>query len=147
MTMHKVFHSRDDIYRLYVLKKGRGFSSIKNCTDTTILELDKYNKKGKERLIASANSSNVNIKTNRKTTKSRKQKLEEQQPYGYLKWQTWDIAYEMTLTWLRIWNVKKGTESLIIVAYNNAIKQITSKQKLLICNRIANVGYVETEMK
>ena len=55
-------------------KEGRrGLTSIVDCVDATIQKLKKYTKKSKERLITAASNSNVNIKTNSKTTKYRKQ--------------------------------------------------------------------------
>ena len=38
MTMHKTFHPRDDVDRLYVSRKdeGRGLASIENNVDATI---------------------------------------------------------------------------------------------------------------
>ena len=42
---------------------------------------------------------------------------------------------------------KKETELLSIAAQKNAIRIIISKQKLIICNRIVSVDYVEKKMK
>ena len=51
---------------------------------------------------------------NRKTTKSRKQKWEEKQLYGFLKRQTEEIALKKTLTCVRKRNLKREIESLLI---------------------------------
>ena len=58
--------------------------------------------------------------TNRITT--RKQKLEEKQLYGRFKWLISNISHEKTWTWLRNGKFKRKTESLPIVAQNNAIR-------------------------
>ena len=50
------------------------------------------------------------------------------------------------LTWLRRRNLKKKTESIIIVAQNIAIKTGT-KENFIICQRIASVSYAVTEIK
>ena len=72
MTMHKILHSRDDIDRLYVSRKEKGREHI-NIEDY-IQELVEYTKKSKERLITAASNCKVNIRRNRKTTKTRKEK-------------------------------------------------------------------------
>ena len=60
----------------YVSRKEvvRGLVNIEDCVDGSILELEEYIKKIKERSITVANNSISNISTDRKTTKSRKQK-------------------------------------------------------------------------
>ena len=45
----------------------------------TIPSVENYTKKSQERAIATSSNSNVNLRTNRKATKSRKQKWEEKQ--------------------------------------------------------------------
>ena len=44
------------------------------------------------------------------------------QLYGYIKWQSKEIAQEIFLTWLRRRNLKKETDSLLIAAQNKAIR-------------------------
>ena len=44
-----------------------------------IWRLEEYTKKSKERVIAAASESNVNLKSNSKTTKSKKQNWKEKQ--------------------------------------------------------------------
>ena len=89
--MHKALHTIDYIDRLYVSRKEgrRGLTSIEDCIDGTIQELEEYTKKSKEKLITTANNSDINrnnLRINRKTTKiSRKQKWEEKQLYAYFK--------------------------------------------------------------
>ena len=91
MTMQKVLLIKVSIDRLYVSRKGSGieFISIEDCVDVTIQGLEEYIK---ERLIAAANNSNVNLSKKRK---SRKQKWEEKQLYGYFKRQIGEIAHKM----------------------------------------------------
>ena len=50
-----------------------------------------------KKLIIAASNHPDNIRS----VKNRKQKREEQQPYGYFKWQIGEIAYEKTCTWLK----------------------------------------------
>ena len=69
-----------------------------------------------KRQITAASKSNIkriNLKTNRKTTikkKSRKQKSEEKL-HGYFKWQTEEMAQEMTWIGLSKGNLKRETDS------------------------------------
>ena len=77
MIMHKTKHSRHDRNRLYVSRKGgRVFTSIKDCVDVSLRWFEVNIKKMKERLIT-ATSNRTGIRTNRTTTKTRRQKLEE----------------------------------------------------------------------
>ncbi len=71
MAIYKALHPRDDIDRLYVLRKEgiRGLSSIEDCIDASIQGVKIYTKKRKERLITPVSNSNGNMMTNRKTTK------------------------------------------------------------------------------
>ena len=82
-------------------------------------------KKNKERLKTTSSNSNINrnnLRTKRKTTKSRIQKWKKKQFHGYFKWQANEITYEITWIWLRTGNLERGTESLLITAQNKAIR-------------------------
>ena len=48
--------------------------------------------------------------------------LNQKQLHVYFKRQTGKIAHEKNQTWLRMGNLKRKTESLLITAENNAIK-------------------------
>ena len=98
--MLKTLHPRDDMNRLYMSRKEgrRGLASIEDCVGASQQGLKKYTKKSKERLITAACNSNGNIKINRKSTKTIKQKWEEKQLYGYFKQQTREIAHKKIWT-------------------------------------------------
>ena len=53
MTMYQTSPPRDGTDRLYVSRKagGRGIATIEDCADVTILEVQDYVEKSKERLI------------------------------------------------------------------------------------------------
>ena len=87
-------------------------------------------KKSKERLITAARNSNSNIWTSKNTTKTRKQKWEEKQLYGYFKRQTAEIAHMKTWSWLRRGNLKREMESLITATQDNAIRTNYIKAKI-----------------
>ena len=76
ITIHKVLLPRYSVDRLYVPRKGRGrrFASIEDCVAALIYGHGDYIEKNKDRLITPANNIIVNIRTNRKTTKTWKEK-------------------------------------------------------------------------
>ena len=55
-------------------------------------------------------------------TITKKEKLEEKQLYGRFKRLINNISYKKTSTWLRKWNLKRKTESLLKAVQNNTIK-------------------------
>ena len=61
---------------------------------------------------------------------NQKGKGEEKQFYGRFKRLTSDILHEKTWTWLRKWNLKRETESLLIAAQNNAIRTNQIKARI-----------------
>ena len=72
-------------------------------------------------LLLLTNNSKGNIRSKRKTTKTRKQKWEEKNVCMFQA-QTVKIADEITWAWLRRGNLKRKTESLLIAAQNNAVR-------------------------
>ena len=50
--------------------------------------------------------------------------------YGYFQWQTVKIALEKIWIWLRKGNLKRETESVLIVAQNNATSTNYIKSKI-----------------
>ena len=69
MIMHKAWHPRDDIDRLYVSRKerGGGIASTKDSADALIQQLEDYIEKHKEELIKATRNDTDNMKTNRMT--------------------------------------------------------------------------------
>ena len=112
-------------------RSQHGQNRILYCVDASIQGLEEYTRTNKERLIKAANAFNIpriNLRRNRKITirKSRKQKWKEKQLYRSFKQQS---TYKMTKTWPRKKNLKSETESLLIVAQNNAIRTNYVKAK------------------
>ena len=122
MTMHKVFHPRDDVDRLYVSRKewGRELVSIEDSVDASIQRLEDYIEKHDRGVITAIRNDTDNTIDDRMTT--RKQKWEEKQLYGCLKCLINSISHQKTWNWLRKGNFKKETESLLIAAQDNAIR-------------------------
>ena len=106
MTIHKAFHPREDVDRLYVSRKegGRGLGSIKDSVDASIQRLEDYIKKHERGLITTIRNDTDNTIDDRMTT-TRKQKWEEKQLYGRFKRLKNNISHQKTLTWLRKGNL------------------------------------------
>ena len=122
MTMHKALHPRDDVDRLYVSRKegGRGLASIEDTVDASIQRLEDYIEKHERGLITTIRNDTENMIDKRVTT-TRKQKWEGKQLHGRFK-RLINISHQKTWTWLRKRNLKRETESLQIVAQDNAIR-------------------------
>ena len=103
-------------------KVGRVLASVEDCIDALMQRLEDCIKKGKERLIKVANNSISIISIGRKTTKTKKQKWEEKQLYGYFKQQPDEIARKKIWIWQRKRILKRETEPLLISVQNNAIR-------------------------
>ena len=118
MPRPKALYPRDHIDRLYMSRKeeGRGLVSAEDNVDASMQRLKNYIKKSKVSSTTAANCSRRDIITDRKATKTRKQKWNEKQLYGYFKQQSDKIAHETTWTWLKNGNLKRKTESLLIAA-------------------------------
>ena len=121
MTMHKALHPRDDIDRLYFSRKegGRGLASIEDSVDASIQRLEDYIQKHEGGLITATRKETENMMNNTMTI-TKKQKWEGKQLSGRFKWLINYISHDKTWAWLR-----KGIR----------------------LNKIANAGYVVTEMK
>ena len=67
MTIHKALHPRDDIDRLYALRKGgwKGLASIDDSIDAPIQRLEEYIKKRRGILITATKNNKDNTNINR----------------------------------------------------------------------------------
>ena len=121
--MHKVLHLRDDVHRLYVLRKegGSGFASIEDSVVASINRLEDNIEMYGGRVITAPRHNTDKTRSNW-TTISRKQKWQEKQLYGCFKRLMCVISREKTWMWLRKGNLTRETESLLIAAQNNAIR-------------------------
>ena len=97
MTMHKALPPRDDVDRLYVLRKegGRGLASIEDSVDVSIQRLEDFIQKHYGGLIAAIRNDTDNTMDNRMTI-TRKQKWEGKQLYGRFKRLINNISHDKT---------------------------------------------------
>ena len=122
MIMHSALHPRNDVDILYVSRNawGRGLAIIKDSVDASIQRLKDYIEKHKDGLIIAIGNDIVNTVANWMTV-TIKRKLVEKQLYGRFK-RLINVSHEKTWMWLRKGNLKRGTESLLVAAQNNAIR-------------------------
>ena len=100
-----------------------------------------YIEKNKERVFTASSNNSDNISKNRTITKTRKQKWEEKQLYGYFKWQTCEVSHGKTRARLQMGILVKETESLLTAAQNNAIR--TNYIKAKINNTLQNCKWLQ----
>ena len=105
-------------------RKGRerGLTRNEECVDASIQELEKLIRKSKERQVAAASNSNGIIKTNRKTTKTRKHKCEKQTIVRIFQKTKWEGYTQEDLDIAKKRDLEKKNESFFIAAYNKAIR-------------------------
>ena len=136
ITMHKALHSRDDVDRLYVYRKecGRGLAGIEDSVDGSMQRLEDDKEKHEKGLITVIRKDTDNTTDDRMaiTRKKNVKKL---------------IMTQKIWLWLRKGNLKRETESLQIVAQDNAIRTNHIKAKIDKTQKISNVEYAVTETK
>ena len=123
ITMHKTLHPSDDVEKLYVSRSegGSGIASIVDSVEALIQGIEIYIGRRRGRLIITTRNITNDTRIS-KMTITRIQKCEEKQLYGRFKQQASNIWREITWTWRRKVNLKRETESHLIVAQNNAIR-------------------------
>ena len=94
MNKQKALHPRNESDRQYVSRKEGGIelARLEDCIDVSMQENEKYTKKNEEIPIIADSNRKGNIKTNKKTSKTRKQKWEEKQLQGECTWEDLDMA-------------------------------------------------------
>ena len=128
MTMHKTLHPRDDVDRLYVLRKegGRGLTSIEDSVETSIQWLEDYRENHEGGRIKAIRNNTDNTIDNRMTV-TRKQKWEGKQLHGRFKWLINNISHDKTWTWQR--KFMRETESPLTATQNRATRTNHIKER------------------
>ena len=127
--MHKAFHPRDDVDRIYVGRNdgGRKLIFIEECVDNVVLRLRGYVEKSKENLLSAANdwheeSEETVDDLKKRRAAERQEKWKEKQMHGLFIRQTKDIADDIPWAWLRNGTLKRETESLITATQDRCIR-------------------------
>ena len=100
---------------------GKRIASIEDSVHASIQRLEDYKEKYERGLMKAIRNNTDNTIDNRMTI-TRKEKWEEKQLYGRFKRLINNISHDKTWTWLRKGNLKRETETLQMVAQNNAIR-------------------------
>ena len=131
MTMHQALHLNDRIAILHVSRKegGRGLATIEDSVDVSIRGLKDCIKNSKKRLIMAPTHSTEYLRSNRRKTKTGKQKWEGKQLHGYFNWQINKISCGKILIGLQKGKPERKTESVLIEEQNNAIRTNYIKAK------------------
>ena len=117
LTIHRAFHCRGDVDRLYVKrsKSGRGLISVEDCVNieikTYIAESDEY------LLVAVKNEQLLGEGKERATIQlERQERYRNKSLHGSSFKATDDVRDEKTWEWLRKSGIKKETEGLLMAA-------------------------------
>ena len=132
LNMHGALHPRADVHRLYVSRKqgGRGLISIHDAVTLERSNLQRYVLSSDEDLLRVASSILwPRLQTPPDSSCSMKKRLEDdhylawtQKPlHGQFVQQTEQFTNDNTFRWLTKAGLKKGTESLIIAAQDQAL--------------------------
>ena len=113
----------------YVSRKegGKGLASIEDSVDTSIRRLEDYIKMNQERLMTASRNNADNTRIDRTIT--RKLKLEEKQ-FMDISSDKYGKSHAKNLNLAKKGNIKRETESLLIVAQNNTKRTNYVKAKI-----------------
>ena len=119
--MHKAFHLKRDVDRLYVQRKegGKWLASIEDSVDASTQRLEDYT----GRLITAIRSNTDNASLKRANITRIQKRL-----YEHFKRPASEIAFNKTWIWSRNGCLKREKESLRIAVQNNAIRANTPNQ-------------------
>ena len=138
MTMHNALHPKSNVDRLYLLRKdgGRGLLGVEDTVNIAKVSLKKYVNNSTERLLSSLRiieddefiESEADVK--KRTRTERKGSWKEKTLHGQFLRQTDDITGEDRWLWLKQGNLKRGTESPILAAQEQAVRKNVIKAKI-----------------
>ena len=107
ITMHKALHPRDDVDRLYVIRKEEGWrlASTEDSVDVSIQRHEDYIKTYRGRQITASRNNTDHTSINR--TKYSESKNRKKTTVWYFKRQTSKISHEKTWRWPRKGNLRE----------------------------------------
>ena len=128
-TICGALHPKPDVDRLYIPRKeeGRGLISIENYVELAVRGLEVYVHGSEERLIQAARGDMTDcLEAASVLTRSKKEKRledwEEKVLHGQYLRQTKEVRSDQYWSWVQNRDLKKETESLIVVAQNQSIR-------------------------
>ena len=128
-TIYGGLHTKSDVDRLYILRKGggRGLIAFEDCVELAVRSLEVYVHGSEERLLQAARGDRVDdleaASVLKKTKKEKRlQDCEEKALHGQYLRQIKEVRSEQSWVWLKNGDLKRETESLIVAAQNQSIR-------------------------
>ena len=128
-TIYGALHPKSDVDRLYIPRKerGRGLISIDDCVELAIKGLEVYIQGSEERFIQAARGDKIDgLEAVSVLKRSKKEKRledwENKVLHGQYLRQTNEVRSDLCWAWLQNGDLKRETESLIVVAQNQSIR-------------------------
>ena len=122
-TIYGGLHPKSDVDRLYMPRKDgrRGLIAIEDCVELAVRGLEVYVHGSEERLVQAATGDRVDgLEAASVLKKAKKEKRlphwEEKTLHGQYLRQTKEVRREQSWVWPQNGNLKRETESLIVVA-------------------------------
>ena len=153
-TTYGGLHPKSDVDRLYIPRKDgvRGLIGIEDCEELAVRGLEVYVHGSEERLIQATRGDRVDgLETASILKKAKKEKRlqdwEEKALHGQYLRQTKEIRSEQSWVSLQNGDLKRETESLIVVAQNQSIGANLVKAKIGKARKTRYADCVRTLMK
>ena len=137
LTMHGGLHPKSNVDRWYIPRKegGRGLLNVEDVINLAVIGLERYVCNSNERLLTAARAANEYEGDSETEYKLRKknercQAWKEKTLHGQFLRQTENEAGNDRWNWLRNTGIKRGTESMIMAAQEQAIRTNVIKAKI-----------------
>ena len=131
-TIYGALHPKSDVDRLYIPRKegGRGLISIEDFAELAIRRLEVYVHGSEERLIQVARDKIDGLEATSVLKRSKEEKRledwEEKVLHGQYLRQTKKVRSDQCWAWLQNGDLKRETESLIVAAQNQSIRNLAN---------------------
>ena len=126
LTIHRAFHCRGDVDRLYVKrsKGNRGLISVEDCVNIEVNSLRKHVAESDEYLLVAVKNEKLLGEGKEKATiqLERQERYRNKSLHGRFFKATDEVRDEKTWEWLRKSGIKKETEGLLMAAQEQAIR-------------------------
>ena len=136
-TIYGALHPKSEVDRLYIPRKegGRGLISIEDCVELAIRGFEVYVHGSEERLMQAARRDKIDgLEAASVLKRSKKEKRlevwEEKVLHGQYLRQTEKVRSDQCWAWLQNRDLKRKTESLIVVAQNQSIRTNLVKARI-----------------
>ena len=136
-TIYGALHPKSDVDGLYIPKKegGRRLISIEDCVELGIRDLEMYVHRSEERLLQAARGDKIDDLEATSVLKRSKEEKRldnwgEKVLHGQYLRQIKEVESDQCWAWLQNGDLKRETESLIVVAQNQSIRTNLVKARI-----------------